>query len=56
MWYLVEGDIKRGAGVTVNCELLFELPNKKSFWGTVVSDSYVDTFFNTIEDNEGVLH
>ena len=54
MWYLVEGDIKRGAGVTVNCELLFELPNKKSFWGTVVSDSYVDNGFYTVEDNVGV--
>ena len=56
MWYLVEGDIKRGAGVTVNCELWFELPNTNSFRGTVVSDSYVDNGFYIVEDNVGVLY
>ena len=39
MWDFVEGDIKRGAEVTVDGELSFELPNPKSLLGTVVSDS-----------------
>ena len=56
MWYLVEGDIKRGAGVTVNCELSFELPTPKSFWGTVVSYSYVNNGFCTVEAHEVVIH
>ena len=37
-------------------ELLFELPNPKSFWSKVVSDSYVDNGFNTVEYNECVIH
>ena len=48
MWDLVEVDIKRGAEITVDGELSFELPNPKSFWGTVVSDIYVDNGFYTI--------
>ena len=51
-----EGDIKQGAEVTVDGELLFELSNPKSFWGTVVSASYVDNGSYNVEDNEGVLH
>ena len=35
---------------------MFELPNPKSFWGTVFSYSYGDNDFYTVEDNEGVLH
>ena len=37
-------------------ELLFELSNPKSFWGTVFSYSYGDNDFYTVEDNEVVLH
>ena len=55
-WDVFEGDIKQGAEVTVDSELSFELPNPKSFWVTVVSDSYADSGLNTVEDNEGVLH
>ena len=56
MWYLVEGDIKLVAEVTMDGELLFELKNPRWFWGTVVSYSYVNNGFYTVEDNEGVLH
>ena len=56
MWYLVEVDIKRGAEITMGGEMLFEFPNPESFWGTVVSDSYADNGFYTVEYNEGVLH
>ena len=45
MWDLIEFDIEQGAEVTVGGELSFELPNPKSFWGTAVSDSYVDNIF-----------
>ena len=48
MWDLVEGDIKLGAEVTVDGVLSFELPNPESFWGTAVSDSYVDNGFHTV--------
>ena len=56
MWDLIEVDIKQGAEVTVDGELSFKLPNPKSFWDTVVSYSYVDNGFYTVEDNEGVFH
>ena len=55
MWDLFEGDIKRGAEVTVDGGLSFELPNTKSILGMVVSDSYVYNGFYNVEDNEGVL-
>ena len=42
--------------ITVDGELSFELPNPKSFWGTVILDSYVDDGFYTVEDNEGVIN
>ena len=37
-------------------ELSFELPNPKSFWGTVVSYSYVNNGFCTVEAHEVVIH
>ena len=56
MWDLVEVDIKRGAEVPMDGEPSFELTNPKLFWVTVVSDSYVNNGFYTVEDIEGVLH
>ena len=54
IWYLVEGDIKRGYEVTFDGQMSFESPNPKAFWGKVFLGSCNGVYIG--EEKKGALH